>query len=155
MTCQVTGTAFITGGGSGTRCKTPLSLSSQIANGLGIGKSTALTLAQNGIGALALLDLNLPLLEATRDEIRSRFPHAEVEILRVDVADEASVQAAVHAVVQRFGRIDIGINCAGISGSPTPTHEMSLAEWQKVVDVNQTGVWLCQRALIRQMLQQE
>ena len=134
---------------------TPLSSCSHIANGLGIGKSTAITLAQNGIGALALLDLNLPLLEETRDELRNLFPHVEVEILRVNVADEASVQAAVHAVVERFGRIDIGINCAGISGYPTPTHEMSLVEWQKVVDVNQTGVWLCQRALIRQMLQQE
>jgi NAD(P)-dependent dehydrogenase (short-subunit alcohol dehydrogenase family) len=57
--------------------------------------------------------------------------------------------------VERFGSIDIGVNCAGISGNPTSTHEMSLAEWNKVIAINQTGVWLCQRALIRQMLTQE
>ncbi|KAJ6090337.1 hypothetical protein N7486_009152 [Penicillium sp. IBT 16267x] len=137
MAPMVKGTAFITGGASG------------------IGKSTAIAFAQNGIRALALLDLNLSLLEATRDEIRGQFPLIKVEIFEVNVADEESVEAAVTKVVDQFGSIEIGINCAGISGTPTPTHLMSLAEWQKVIDVNQTGVWLCQRALIQQMLKQE
>ncbi|KAJ5280725.1 hypothetical protein N7478_006097 [Penicillium angulare] len=137
MAYRVKGTAFITGGASG------------------IGKAAALTLAQNGINALALLDLNLSVLESTREEILSHYAHVEVEILQVNVADELSVDAAVDKVATKFGGIDIGINSAGISGTPTPTHLMSLSEWQKVVDVNQTGVWLCQRALIRQMLKQE
>ncbi|KAJ5108140.1 hypothetical protein N7456_004815 [Penicillium angulare] len=137
MAYRVDGTAFITGGASG------------------IGKAAALTLAQNGIKALALIDLNLSVLESARDEILSKFGHVEVEILQVNVADESSVDAAVNNVAAKFGGIDIGINSAGISGTPTPTHLMSLSEWQKVVDVNQTGVWLCQRALIRQMLKQE
>lgn len=104
---------------------------------------------------MALLDLNLSLLEATRDEIRAQSPLVTVEIFEVNVADEASIEAVITKVVDQFGSIDIGINCAGISGLKTPTHLMSLAEWQKVIDVNQTGVWLCQRALIRQMLKQE
>ncbi|KAJ5751055.1 hypothetical protein N7533_008083 [Penicillium manginii] len=137
MACNVKGTAFITGGGSG------------------IGKSTAVTFAQNGISAVTLVDMNVPLLEQTRDELRAQFPTLEVEILEVNVANEESVESAVRKTVDRFGRVDIGINCAGISGNPTPTAEMSLAEWQKVIDVNQTGVWLCQRALIRQMLKQD
>ncbi|CAI7566205.1 unnamed protein product [Penicillium manginii] len=137
MACNVKGTAFITGGGSG------------------IGKSTAVTFAQNGISAVTLVDMNVPLLEQTRDELRAQFPTLEVEILEVNVANEESVESAVQKTVDRFGRVDIGINCAGISGNPTPTAEMSLAEWQKVIDVNQTGVWLCQRALIRQMLKQD
>lgn len=99
--------------------------------------------------------MNVPLLEQTRDELCAQFPSLEVEILEVNVANESSVESAVQKTVERFGRVDIGINCAGISGNPTPTAEMSLAEWQKVIDVNQTGVWLCQRALIRQMLKQE
>lgn len=78
-----------------------------------------------------------------------------MEIFQVNVADEEAVEAAVNKTVETFGGIDIGINCAGISGTPTPTHLMSLSEWQKVIDVNQTGVWLCQRALIKQMLKQE
>ncbi|KAJ5720689.1 uncharacterized protein N7483_008623 [Penicillium malachiteum] len=137
MTFQVKGTAFITGGGSG------------------IGKATAITLAENGISALALVDLNLIVLEATRDEIKARYPHVQGKIFKTNVAEEESVEDAVCKTVELFGSIDIGINCAGISGTPTPTHLMSLLEWQKVIDVNQTGVWLCQRALIRQMLKQE
>ena len=84
-----------------------------------------------------------------------QFPQIEIESMIVDVSDEAAVEAAINKAATRFGSIDIGINCAGISGMPTPTHQMSLSEWQKVIDVNQTGVWLCQRALIRQMLKQE
>ncbi|KAJ5195458.1 uncharacterized protein N7498_008896 [Penicillium cinerascens] len=137
MACQVKGTAFITGGGSG------------------IGKATALAFAKNGIGALALADLNISALESTCHEINIQFPNVQVEMLQVNVADEACVDSAVRKTVERFGGIDIGINCAGISGNPTPTDQMSLSEWQKVIDINQTGLWLCQRAVIRQMLTQE
>ncbi|KAJ5627293.1 hypothetical protein N7528_004720 [Penicillium herquei] len=137
MAFQVKGTAFITGGGSG------------------IGKATAITFAENGISALALVDLNLVVLEETRDEIKTRYPHVQVAIFQTNVAEEECVEAAIGKTVELFGSIDVGINCAGISGTPTPTHLMSLSEWQKVIDVNQTGVWLCQRALIRQMLKQE
>ena len=125
MPCQVKGTAFITGGGSG------------------IGKATAVSFAQNGIQSIALVDLNLPLLEKTRDELLAQFPAIKVEALQANVADEASVENAVRETIERFGGIDIGVNCAGISGTPTATDKMALAEWQKVIDVNQTGVWLC------------
>lgn len=137
MACRVKGTAFITGGGSG------------------IGKATAISFAQNGIESIALVDLNPALLEKTRDELRAQFPTVNVETFQANVADEASVDDAVRKTVERFGGIDVGINCAGISGTPTPTDQMTLAEWQKVIDINQTGVWLCQRALVRQMLKQE
>ncbi|KAJ5949301.1 hypothetical protein N7454_000885 [Penicillium verhagenii] len=137
MSPVVEGTAFITGGASG------------------IGKSTAIAFAQNGIRGLALLDLDLSALKDTRDEIQARFPLVAIGIFPVNVADEISVDEVVQKVVNQFGSIEIGINCAGISGTPTPTHLMSLQEWQKVINVNQTGVWLCQRALIRQMLKQE
>lgn len=137
MVCQVKGTAFITGAGSG------------------IGKATAISFAQNGIQSITLIDLNLSHLKKSRDELRAQFPTVIVDIIQANVADEASVDDAVRKTVERFGGIDIGINCAGISGIPTPTDQMTLAEWQKVIDVNQTGVWLCQRALIRQMLKQE
>jgi NAD(P)-dependent dehydrogenase (short-subunit alcohol dehydrogenase family) len=101
-----------------------------------------------------LVDLNLSLLESTRQELQNEYPGVNVELYQVNVADEASVNNAVQKTVQRFGSIDIGINSAGISGNPTSTHEMSLEEWNKVIAINQTGLWLCQRALIRQMLTQ-
>ncbi|KAJ5701980.1 hypothetical protein N7488_009528 [Penicillium malachiteum] len=105
----------------------------------GIGKATAITFAVNGISALALVDLNLIVLEETRNGIKARYPHVQVEIFQTNVADEESVEAAIGKIVELFGSIDVGINCAGISGTPTPTHLMSLSEWKKVIDVNQTG----------------
>ncbi|KAB8233861.1 SDR family NAD(P)-dependent oxidoreductase [Aspergillus alliaceus] len=137
MACKVTGTAFITGAGSG------------------IGKTTALNFARHGITSLALLDINLAQLENTRNELHIAFPHVEVEALHVDVTDEASVDGAIEMAVSRFGRIDIAVHSAGISGTPTKTHELHLSEWQKVIDINQTGLWLSQRGVVRQMLTQE
>ncbi|GMG12352.1 unnamed protein product [Aspergillus oryzae] len=133
MACKVTGTAFITGAAS----------------------ATALKFAEQGITSLALLDVNLAQLESTRDELRNTFPHVEIEIMQVDVTNEASVDEAIKKTVTRFGRIDIAVNSAGISGIPSKTHELSLQEWQKVIDINQTGLWLCQRGVIQQMLTQE
>ncbi|GAT19228.1 short chain dehydrogenase/reductase family oxidoreductase [Aspergillus luchuensis] len=137
MACKVSGTAFITGGGNG------------------IGKTTAFTLAQNGIEALSLLDVNEVLLQRTKNELATSHPNVAVELTVGDVSKEACVDEAVRRTVERFGRIDISVHCAGIVGQPTATHELTAAEWQRVIDINQTGVLLCQKAVIRQMLTQE
>ncbi|PYH31778.1 SDR family NAD(P)-dependent oxidoreductase [Aspergillus neoniger CBS 115656] len=137
MACKVSGTAFITGGGNG------------------IGKTTAFTLAQNGIEALSLLDVNEALLQRTKNELATSHPNVAVEITVGDVSKEACVDEAVCRTVERFGRIDISVHCAGIVGQPSATHELTAAEWQRVIDINQTGVLLCQKAVIRQMLTQE
>ncbi|GAQ09922.1 3-oxoacyl-[acyl-carrier-protein] reductase FabG [Aspergillus lentulus] len=137
MAFQVQGTAFITGAASG------------------IGEATAHILASNGISAVALVDVNLALLEETKRELLSGHAQLRVAVFEVDVTDEASVEDAVRKTAEEFGQIDVGVNAAGISGKPDPSHETELSEWQRVIDINQTGVWMCQRALIRQMLRQE
>lgn len=121
----------------------------------GIGRGTAHKLAQNGIKNLALLDVNISALENIRDELQAQYPTIQTLVLQTDVSDESSVATAIQKTTEKYGRIDIAINSAGISGNPCPTHELSLGEWKKVIDINQTGVWLCQRALIQQMLKQE
>lgn len=73
----------------------------------------------------------------------------------MDVASEASVEAAIDATVAAFGRLDIAVNNSGIGGAHGPSHEMTPEDWRRVFDVNVHGVWLCQRAEIRQMLKQE
>ncbi|KAA8646794.1 hypothetical protein EYZ11_009957 [Aspergillus tanneri] len=137
MATQVSGTAFITGGASG------------------IGRGSAEILAQNGITNLALVDLNLEQLRRTREDLQTRFPQVVVETLVADVSIEASVDHAVRDTALLFGRIDIAVHSAGISGQTGLIHELSLSDWQKVIDINQTGLWLCQRAVIRQMMAQE
>ncbi|RDK37046.1 short chain dehydrogenase/ reductase [Aspergillus phoenicis ATCC 13157] len=127
MACKVSGTAFITGGGNG------------------IGKTTAFALAQNGIEAVSLLDVNESLLQRTKDELATSHPQVAVELTVGDVSKEACVDEAVRRTVERFGRIDISVHCAGIVGQPSATHELTAAEWQRVIDINQTGVLLAKR----------
>ena len=72
----------------------------------------------------------------------------------MDVSEERSVNSAVEQTVKQFSRLDIAVNNAGIGGEKL-THEQELEEWRRVMSVNLDGVWLCQRAQIRQMLKQE
>jgi NAD(P)-dependent dehydrogenase (short-subunit alcohol dehydrogenase family) len=70
---------------------------------------------------------------------------------RVDVTDEAQVKAAFEGVVARHGRLDILFNNAGIA-IRRPTRDITLDDWNKVVAVNMTGVFLCAREAARHML---
>jgi 2-deoxy-D-gluconate 3-dehydrogenase len=71
--------------------------------------------------------------------------------LAADVADEAAVERATDAVMTRFGRIDILVNCAGIA-IRRPAVEVSREDWDKVMDVNSTGSFLFSRAVARHMI---
>jgi NAD(P)-dependent dehydrogenase (short-subunit alcohol dehydrogenase family) len=70
---------------------------------------------------------------------------------KVDVADERQVKAAFEDVVARHGRLDVLFNNAGIA-IRRPTAELSVEDWNKVVAVNMTGVFLCAREAARHML---
>jgi NAD(P)-dependent dehydrogenase (short-subunit alcohol dehydrogenase family) len=70
---------------------------------------------------------------------------------RVDITDESAVEAAFGKVTARYGRVDILVNNAGIA-LRRPTVELSSADWQAVVDVNLTAVFLCCRAAARSMI---
>jgi len=70
---------------------------------------------------------------------------------KVDVADESQVTAAFEDVVARYGRVDILFNNAGIA-LRRPSIDLSLGDWNKVVAVNMTGVFLCAREAARRML---
>jgi NAD(P)-dependent dehydrogenase (short-subunit alcohol dehydrogenase family) len=72
-------------------------------------------------------------------------------VVKADVSDEAAVDAAFSQVRERFGRLDILVNNAGVA-LRRPTVELSRAEWQSVVDVNLTAVFLCSRAAARMMI---
>jgi NAD(P)-dependent dehydrogenase (short-subunit alcohol dehydrogenase family) len=70
---------------------------------------------------------------------------------KVDVTDESQVKAAFDEVMKRHGRVDVLFNNAGIA-LRRPTTELSLEDWNKVVAVNMTGVFLCAREAARHML---
>ncbi|EOD48442.1 Short-chain dehydrogenase/reductase SDR [Neofusicoccum parvum] len=90
------------------------------------------------------------------DELNQRHGASlQILALQVDVSNEESVEAGVSQTVSRFGRIDFAVNCAGVTGTLGGSPDVTLEQWNKHLSVNLTGVWLCQRAEIRQMLQQE
>ena len=86
---------------------------------------------------------------------REPFPDLKVLPLEIDVAREGSVDDAIAQAASKFGRIDYAVNNAGIGGDLLPSAELGSPQWQKVVDINLTGVWKSSRAEIRQMLKQE
>ena len=114
----------------------------------GIGQRTSAVLAQRGF-SLALNDLRSPV------ETAAQVKKQGVDVLEVlgDVSDESAVAHIADAVMTRFGRIDVLVNNAGIS-SITPAEEITAAEWQRVMDINLLGPFLCCRAFGRIMLQQ-
>ncbi len=69
----------------------------------------------------------------------------------VDICDEASVDAALRGTLAALGRVDILVNNAGVSGPTVPSWEYTLADWNRVLAVDLTGVFVCSRAVIPQM----
>jgi NAD(P)-dependent dehydrogenase (short-subunit alcohol dehydrogenase family) len=71
-----------------------------------------------------------------------------------DVAKTAEVQAMVHKTVEKFGRLDVAFNNAGIEGAWQPITEAAEEEFDRVISINLKGVWLCLKYEIQQMLKQ-
>ena len=130
------------------------SLEGQVAvvtgGGHGLGRATAIALARAGAVAV-IADIEADAAEAVAGEIRAEDLRAEAEAL--DVTDEAAVDRVTDDVASRHGRLDVLVNNAG-TGVRMPAEDMPRAEWDRVIDLNQTAVFLCARAAARHMLAQ-
>ncbi|WGS54002.1 glucose 1-dehydrogenase [Paraburkholderia sp. D15] len=115
----------------------------------GIGAQTARTLAAAG-SAIAVLDV----LSDAGEELVAEINGAggKAAFWKMDVTQEDNVQRVFGEIAARFGRLDALVNNAGIEGVNLPTHEMTLQQWQKVIDVNVNGVFLCTKYAIPHML---
>lgn len=113
----------------------------------GIGRATAEAFIQAG-ARVHLLDRDGEAVQACGKEVAG-----VAGAHQLDVTDEAAVDAVFSAIKREEGRIDILVNNAGIA-IRRPTTELSLADWQRVVDVNMTGAFLCARAAGREMTAQ-
>ena len=117
--------------------------------GTGVGQAAAEALLGAGY-RVALAGRRTEPLE----EVAARWPDSTLA-RSTDVGDEAQVKALFEAVVARFGRLDLLFNNAGFGAPPVPLEELSLAQWQAVVNANLTGSFLCTREAFRVMKSQD
>ena len=119
--------------------------------GSGIGRAAALALLREGY-AVTLAGRRAERLQAVADD-----PAVDAERVLVqptDVTDADSVDALFAATKDKFGRVDVVFNNAGMGARPVDMDELGVDEWKQVVDVNLTGVFLCTRAAFKVMKEQ-
>jgi NAD(P)-dependent dehydrogenase (short-subunit alcohol dehydrogenase family) len=112
---------------------------------MGIGKASCEMLAKEG-AFVVVTDIQDEAGNVLAAQIQHAGNHAEYR--RLDTCDEAEVQSVMDAVCEQHGRIDILVNNAGIAGVNKPTHEIEKEDWEKVINVNVTGVFLCTKHVI-------
>jgi glucose 1-dehydrogenase len=115
----------------------------------GIGRAIAIALGEAGADVVINYVVGEDKALALAEEIRATGVRALA--LRADVSDEAQVEEMFRSMVEQFGTIDILVNNAGLQ-QDAPFHELTLAQWNKVLAVNLTGQFLCARAAVREFL---
>lgn len=119
--------------------------------GSGIGETTAKRMAAEGARVL-VIDVNDEGGQRVVDEINAAGGTALFRHADVTKADE--VDAAVAYLVEVWGSLDLAVNNAGLAEKPGLMHELDPAAWQKTIDIDLTGTFLCLRAELRQFVAQ-
>jgi NAD(P)-dependent dehydrogenase (short-subunit alcohol dehydrogenase family) len=123
----------------------------------GIGRATALTFAREG-AKLLIADMHADGGQQTVHMITENG--GEATFVQVDVTQAAAVEAMISKTVETYGRLDCAYNNAGISGRGVAGEQRAFTadypeeRWHQVIAINLTGVWLCMKYEIHQMLQQ-
>lgn len=119
--------------------------------GAGIGRASALAFARRG-AKVALADIDTAAGRETArllDEAR-----ADGIFVHCDVSQSAEVEALIKKVVETYGRLDYAHNNAGIAGDIVLTADCTEENWDRTMNINLRGIWLCMKHEIRQMLSQ-
>jgi NAD(P)-dependent dehydrogenase (short-subunit alcohol dehydrogenase family) len=115
----------------------------------GIGKECAKAFAKEG-ACLTLVDRDKNALEKLLNELT---PNEKIEAIDADVTNEAQISAAVNKAIEKFGYLNAAVNCAGIfPDDDGGLLETRIATWDKVMEVNLKGIFLCCREEIKAML---
>ncbi|MDN4074394.1 SDR family oxidoreductase [Fictibacillus terranigra] len=115
--------------------------------GSGMGKAAAKLFAAEGANVV-LADLNREAANCTAGEIGNT---GEVMVIQTDVGEDESVQKLVNEAVHQYQHLDVLLNCAGVPQFFTPIEEMSINEWDKIMNVNAKSIFLTTRHLVPHM----
>ncbi|MBI4284906.1 MAG: SDR family NAD(P)-dependent oxidoreductase [Chloroflexi bacterium] len=116
----------------------------------GIGRASALAFAREG--AKVVVNCNVDIEGGAKTVEMVRDLGGEAIFARADATKAAEVEALIASVVQAYGRLDCAYNNAGTGVGAAPIVDCSEEDWDRVVNVNLKGVWLCMKYEIRQML---
>jgi NAD(P)-dependent dehydrogenase (short-subunit alcohol dehydrogenase family) len=119
--------------------------------GSGIGKAVALALAKEGYTAVLTGRRREPLDAVARE---AESAGGKSFAVTADVSDAASVEALFAKIKERFGRLDLLFNNAGVNAPAVPIEELPVEKWLAVINANVTGVFLCTRAAVQLMKDQ-
>jgi NAD(P)-dependent dehydrogenase (short-subunit alcohol dehydrogenase family) len=115
----------------------------------GIGRATALAFAQEGAKVI-VSDIKEEEGLAFVEEIKKA--KGEAFFIKCDVSSEEQVKNLIDKTIEKYGRLDCAYNNAGVEGSPSTTVECSTENWDKTININLRGVWLCMKYEIPAML---
>jgi NAD(P)-dependent dehydrogenase (short-subunit alcohol dehydrogenase family) len=119
--------------------------------GSGIGRSTAMALAACG-ARIVVSDISADMARQTAEAIWTAG--GEASHIPCDVTRADDVEKMVNHTIVTYGSVDVAVNNAGIKNSEAPLAEVEEVDFDRVVNVNLKGVWLCMKYEIRQMLKQ-
>lgn len=111
----------------------------------GIGLATAKKLLGEGANVV-LVDWNQDVSDIAKNLGKNCIG------IRCDVSCDTNVQETISKIMEKFGHIDYLVANAGIGGGPNKAHEVSIDEWNKVIGINQTGIFLINKYVINEML---
>ena len=121
--------------------------------GSGIGEACAMLFAAHKSNVV-LADINLEKAEEVAKKIQSRKGKAVA--IKMDVTNYNEIETNLQKVVDSFGKLDIMVNNAGIMNEMrAPTAEHTFEDWDKVIAINQTGVFYCLKACLKHMMEQD
>ena len=119
--------------------------------GSGIGKATALLFAKYG-AIVVVSDIDLGKAKKVADEIVTNGGKALP--IKANVAKFDHIELLIAKTVRKFGQLDVLVNNAGIGAQFLKTHEATLRDWNRVISVNQTGVFYGMKVALNQFLKQ-
>lgn len=117
----------------------------------GIGRTTAAAFAAEG-ARVVILDRTEDALHDTAAAIRNAG--GEVVVIACDVSKPEQVEAAIARTVETFGRLDVAFNNAGVENKAAPVAEIELDEWDRILDINLRGTFVCMKHELAQMVRQ-
>ena len=120
--------------------------------GSGIGRATCIALANEG-ASIAIADINSKNGTATLNHLTDMGVKALY--IESDMSSANSVKEMINITIQKLGRLDCAVNNAGIQGELALTSECSEENWDRIMSINLTGVWLCMKHELTHMLKHE